>query len=48
VGGLIVSQILTLYTTPVVYIYMEKVQKWFGSKRQLRPKLKAVLSEPAV
>ena len=30
IGGLILSQILTLYTTPVVYIYMEKLQKLFG------------------
>jgi multidrug efflux pump subunit AcrB len=46
VGGLILSQILTLYTTPVVYIYMEKLQKMFGSKRQLSPKIKTVLTEP--
>ena len=47
VGGLVLSQILTLYTTPVVYIYMEKLQKMFGSKRQLSPKIKTVLSEPS-
>jgi multidrug efflux pump len=31
VGGLIVSQILTLYTTPVVYLYMERLRErqWF-------------------
>jgi multidrug efflux pump len=28
VGGLFVSQILTLYTTPVVYIYMERFRMW--------------------
>jgi multidrug efflux pump len=28
VGGLLFSQILTLYTTPVVYLYMEKLSKW--------------------
>ncbi len=28
VGGLLVSQILTLYTTPVVYLYMDRFGKW--------------------
>jgi HAE1 family hydrophobic/amphiphilic exporter-1 len=30
-GGLIVSQLLTLYITPVYYIYLDKVQSWLGS-----------------
>ena len=35
VGGLAVSQVLTLYTTPVVYIYLDRLQTWlFGDKRQ--------------
>ncbi|MDP9147373.1 MAG: efflux RND transporter permease subunit, partial [Acidobacteriota bacterium] len=29
VGGLIFSQMLTLFTTPVVYIYMDRLQTWF-------------------
>ena len=28
VGGLILSQMLTLFTTPVVYIYMDQLQSW--------------------
>ena len=30
VGGLIVSQALTLYTTPVVYLYMDRLNLWIG------------------
>jgi HAE1 family hydrophobic/amphiphilic exporter-1 len=34
VGGLALSQILTLYTTPVVYIYLDRLQTWlFGAKK---------------
>jgi multidrug efflux pump subunit AcrB len=35
VGGLALSQILTLYTTPVVYIYLDRLQTWlFGEKNK--------------
>jgi multidrug efflux pump len=32
VGGLVVSQVLTLYTTPVVYLYMERLGIWSRSR----------------
>jgi multidrug efflux pump subunit AcrB len=31
VGGLIVSQALTLYTTPVVFLYLDRLNAWFTS-----------------
>jgi HAE1 family hydrophobic/amphiphilic exporter-1 len=39
VGGLALSQILTLYTTPVVYIYLDKLQTWMfrGRSKQAEP-----------
>ena len=33
VGGLLVSQLLTLFTTPVVYIYMDSLGNWLGRGR---------------
>ena len=34
IGGLIVSQILTLYTTPVVYLYLDRFSLWLNARRQ--------------
>jgi hydrophobic/amphiphilic exporter-1 (mainly G- bacteria), HAE1 family len=34
VGGLIVSQMLTLYLTPVVYLYFERFQEWTEGRKQ--------------
>jgi len=37
VGGLILSQMLTLFTTPVVYIYMDRLQSWIRGVRSHAP-----------
>jgi len=39
VGGLLVSQVLTLYTTPVIYLYLERASQWFTGMRLRRPSL---------
>lgn len=33
VGGLLVSQVLTLFTTPVVYLYLDRVSQWLSPTR---------------
>jgi multidrug efflux pump len=34
IGGLIVSQLLTLYTTPVVYLYFDAIRLWWNGGRE--------------
>ncbi len=36
VGGLILSQALTLYTTPVIYLYLDSLQNWVAPRRRAR------------
>jgi multidrug efflux pump len=45
VGGLIVSQALTLYTTPVVYLYLDRFGAW--ARRQWHYLYPTPASEPA-
>ena len=33
VGGLLVSQFLTLYTTPIIYLYLDRLNDWLGHRR---------------
>jgi len=44
VGGLVLSQLLTLYITPVIYIYLDKVDRML--KRRLEPQLEEVEELP--
>ena len=50
VGGLILSQVLTLYTTPVIYLYLDKLGHWLSPKKarrlpRLAEKMQPVSSE---
>jgi hydrophobe/amphiphile efflux-1 (HAE1) family protein len=45
VGGLLVSQVLTLFTTPIVYIYMDRLSGWL-SRRSRAPSAIAGISKP--
>ncbi|MFJ3054611.1 efflux RND transporter permease subunit [Herbaspirillum sp. NPDC087042] len=41
VGGLVLSQALTLFTTPVVYLYLDRAHYWYMDKKQARQERKA-------
>ena len=48
VGGLVLSQALTLFTTPVVYLYLDRAHYWYEKKaeaRRQRKKAKAVAAD---
>jgi len=46
VGGLILSQLLTLFTTPVVYLYLDRFSLWARRIRQRRGLLPTPAAEP--
>ena len=52
VGGLMLSQVLTLYTTPVVYLYLDRLRLWIarrrarGSRRRLQRAAPSTRSAP--
>jgi HAE1 family hydrophobic/amphiphilic exporter-1 len=48
VGGLVFSQMLTLYITPVFYIYMESLQNWLKSRKKRRRPQKEEMETPAL
>jgi multidrug efflux pump len=37
VGGLLLSQLLTLFTTPVVYLYLDRLQHWMSGGKAHKP-----------
>jgi len=45
VGGLIVSQALTLFITPVIYLYLEKVRLWFAPQAKAAPSRSGTLDK---
>ena len=46
VGGLIVSQFVTLFTTPVIYLYMDRLWSFFQSRTSDRPVVEFTESAP--
>jgi HAE1 family hydrophobic/amphiphilic exporter-1 len=45
VGGLILSQALTLFTTPVIYLYLDRAHYWYERRKQARLARKAAQAE---
>jgi len=41
VGGLVLSQMLTLFTTPIIYLYLDRAHYWYEKKHEARRKRKA-------
>jgi hydrophobic/amphiphilic exporter-1 (mainly G- bacteria), HAE1 family len=37
VGGLLLSQFLTLYTTPIIYLYLDRLNIWLSGQRTSAP-----------
>jgi multidrug efflux pump len=48
VGGLIISQLLTLYTTPVLYLYLDRLSGWsMRARQQVMRKLRRQFGAPS-
>jgi len=47
VGGLLLSQVLTLFSTPVVYLYLDRAHFWYARRMAARKARKAAPSAGA-
>ena len=46
VGGLLVSQTLTLFTTPVIYLYLDRLSQWISGRRSAETETKPAADAP--
>jgi hydrophobic/amphiphilic exporter-1 (mainly G- bacteria), HAE1 family len=46
VGGLLLSQAFTLFTTPVVYLYLDRAHHWYMRRRRVRSAAAGGVAEP--
>jgi HAE1 family hydrophobic/amphiphilic exporter-1 len=42
VGGLVLSQAMTLFTTPVVYLYLDRAHRWWTGRAGAREARRAI------
>ena len=47
VGGLILSQALTLFTTPVVYLYLDRFRRWLGRRAGDTQRRRSTVDRPS-
>jgi len=47
IGGLLVSQWLTLYTTPIIYLYLERLSRWLGGSHRRSRVAEALTDVPS-
>jgi hydrophobe/amphiphile efflux-1 (HAE1) family protein len=46
IGGLLISQWLTLYTTPIIYLYLERLSRWLGRSQHPSRRATALTEGP--